>query len=151
MFSCLQFSGVEKGWQGLIRHALDVFLDTNTDTPNQQRTLDKLPPELRRRSFVDKHRLSMRIGRPSVQKACVRRVRIPTELPFLRAAVAGWAHRRDEEEKLSSNFFRVGKSQENIFPPFLIGGRTITSTPFFSLSSKYFSELAKCKNERLIS
>ncbi len=30
--------------------------------PNRQRALNKLPTELRRRNFVDKHRLSMRIG-----------------------------------------------------------------------------------------
>ncbi len=32
------------------------------DAPNQQRTLNKLPTELRRRNFVNKHRPSMQIG-----------------------------------------------------------------------------------------
>ncbi len=39
--------------------------------PNQQRTLNKLPTELRCRNFVVKHRLSMQIG----GQACKRRVR----------------------------------------------------------------------------
>ena len=34
--------------------------------PNQQRTLNKLPPELRCRNFVTKHRLSMQIGTKGV-------------------------------------------------------------------------------------
>ena len=39
--------------------------------PNQQRTLNKPPPELRCKIFATKHRLSMRVGRPNVQeRAC---------------------------------------------------------------------------------
>ncbi len=39
--------------------------------PNQQRTLNKLPTELRRRNFVDEHRLSMQNWCPNMQKrAC---------------------------------------------------------------------------------
>ncbi len=41
--------------------------------PNQQRTLNKLPPELRRRNFVKKHRLNIANRRPNVQN-CVRNV-----------------------------------------------------------------------------
>ncbi len=36
--------------------------------PNQQRTLHKLPPELRRTNFVTKHRLSMQIAAQTCKK-----------------------------------------------------------------------------------
>ena len=49
--------------------------------PNQQRTLDKLPTELRCRNFVAKHRLSMEIGAKRA-KACMQCVHIPTGLSF---------------------------------------------------------------------
>ena len=48
--------------------------------PDQQRTLNKLPTELRRRNFVDEHRLSILIQAKHA-KNCVQRVHIPTELP----------------------------------------------------------------------
>ncbi len=49
--------------------------------PSQQRTLNKLPPELRCRNFVNNHQLSIQIGakRAKTWRRCVR---IPTELPF---------------------------------------------------------------------
>ncbi len=40
--------------------------------------------------FVDKHRPSVQIGAERAKKTRVQRVRVPTELPFLRATVAGW-------------------------------------------------------------
>ncbi len=49
--------------------------------PNRQRTLDRLPAELLRRNFVNKHRLSMQVGGKRA-KTCVQRVRVPTELQF---------------------------------------------------------------------
>ncbi len=49
--------------------------------PNQQRTLNKLPTELRCRNFANKHRLSVQIGTKRA-KTCVQHVYIPTELPF---------------------------------------------------------------------
>ncbi len=49
--------------------------------PNQQRTLNKLPTELRCRNFANKHRLSIQIGTKHA-KMCMRCVHIPTELPF---------------------------------------------------------------------
>ncbi len=52
--------------------------------PNQQRTFNKLPPELQHRDFITKHRRSI------LQKTCVQRVCIPTELPFWRTAVGWW-------------------------------------------------------------
>ena len=51
------------------------------EAPNLQRTLNKLPTELRRKFFVNKHRLSMQIGIKRA-KTCVQHVHIPTELPF---------------------------------------------------------------------
>ncbi len=48
--------------------------------PNQRRTLNKLPPELSRRNFANKHRLSIQICGERA-KMCTQRVRIPTELP----------------------------------------------------------------------
>ncbi len=79
--------------------------------PNQQRTLNKLPPELRCRKFVNMHRLSMEIGTKRAKKPCMQRVRIPPELPFcipllvvgqklfgqiwmLSAHASGWVRRR---------------------------------------------------------
>ncbi len=38
--------------------------------PNQQRTLSKLPTELRRRNFVNKRRLSMQIGTQTCENTC---------------------------------------------------------------------------------
>ncbi len=49
--------------------------------PNQQRTLNKVPTELRCRNVVIKHRLSMQIGAQRVLKTCMQPVHIPTELP----------------------------------------------------------------------
>ncbi len=37
-------------------------------TPNQQRTVDRLPPEFRCRNFVNEHRPSMQVGRQSVRR-----------------------------------------------------------------------------------
>ncbi len=54
--------------------------------PNQQRTLNRLPTDLRCRNFVTKHRLSIKIGARRV-KTCMQCVRIPTELPFCMPAV----------------------------------------------------------------
>ena len=50
--------------------------------PNQQRTLNKLPPQLRCRNFVNKHRLSIRIGTKRAKNVHAMRTYIPTELPF---------------------------------------------------------------------
>ncbi len=58
--------------------------------PNQQRTHNKLPTELRCRNFVNKHRLSIRSGAKQA-KTCVQRVHILTELPFcIPPLVVGW-------------------------------------------------------------
>ena len=61
-----------------------------TSLPNQQRTLNKLPTELRCRSFVNKHQLSTQIGAKRAKKTCMLCVHIPTELPLLHATVGGW-------------------------------------------------------------
>ena len=50
--------------------------------PDQQRTLDKLPGELRRRNFVTKHRRSIANRRQDVPNVRAQRVRVPTEPPF---------------------------------------------------------------------
>ncbi len=57
--------------------------------PNQQRTLSKLPTELRCRNFVNKHQLSIQ-GSTKRAKTCLHCVCIPTELLFLHAIVGGW-------------------------------------------------------------
>ncbi len=49
--------------------------------PNQQRTLNKLPTDLRCRNFVNKHRLSIRISTKR-EKMCTQYVCVPTELLF---------------------------------------------------------------------
>ncbi len=51
--------------------------------PNQQGTLNKLPTELQRRNFVNKHRLSIQIDAERA-KTCMQCVYeyIPTKLPF---------------------------------------------------------------------
>ena len=59
--------------------------------PNQQRTLNKPPTELQCKNFFEnKYRLSMQIGAKRA-KTCMQCVPIPTELPFLRTNVGGWA------------------------------------------------------------
>ena len=55
----------------LFLFSLLVLFPTRRETerdPNQQRTLNKLPPELRRRNFVAKHRLSMQVGAQTCEK-----------------------------------------------------------------------------------
>ncbi len=52
-----------------------------THPANTRRTLNKLPTELRRRSFVNKHRLSTQNRCPNVQKLRMRHVHVPAELP----------------------------------------------------------------------
>ncbi len=58
-----------------------AILTTLAYFPNRQRTLNKLPTELQCRNFVNKHRLSTKIGAKRA-KTCVHRVHIPAELPF---------------------------------------------------------------------
>ncbi len=74
--------------------------------PNQQRTLNKLPPELRCRNLVNKHRLSIQVGAERA-KTCMQRVYILTELPFcIPPLVVGQAEkrRRSGEEVIVKNF-----------------------------------------------
>ena len=59
--------------------------------PDQQRTLNKPPTELRCRSFVlQAPRLSAQIGAKTRKNVCGNVSRILTELPILRTTVAGW-------------------------------------------------------------
>ncbi len=60
--------------------------------PNQQRTLNKLPTDLRRRNFVNNYRLTTQIDAKRT-KTHAQHVRIPTELLFLHATVGGWEMR----------------------------------------------------------
>ena len=57
--------------------------------PNQQRTLSKLPPELRCGNFVDKHRLSMQIGAKHAKNGCAT-CTYSDGASILRATVGGW-------------------------------------------------------------
>ena len=59
-------------------------------SPNQQRTLNKLPSELRCRDFVYKHRLSIQIDARRA-KTFMQCVHIQTELPFSILFVVGVA------------------------------------------------------------
>ncbi len=61
-----------------------------TRHPNQQRTLNKLSPELWCRNFVHKHRPIWRQKRAkqTVYAMCI--LYIPTELPFSIPTVGGW-------------------------------------------------------------
>ena len=61
--------------------ALSDFFFVLAAQPNQQRTRNKLPTELRCRNFVNMCRLSIQVG-AECAKTCVQCVRIPTELPF---------------------------------------------------------------------
>ncbi len=67
------------------------YISPKVNVPNQQRTLNKLPTELRCRNPVDKHRPSMQIGTRHA-KARMQRVHIPTELSFCvpSLVVGGW-------------------------------------------------------------
>ena len=61
--------------------------------PNRRCTLNKLPPELRGRNFVTKHRLSMQIGvkrAKNVYATCA----YSNWAAILRTTVAGWVGRR---------------------------------------------------------
>ena len=71
----------------------------NVDTyPNQQRTLNMLPSELRCRNFVNKHRLSIQVGAKRA-KTCMQCVHIPTEPPFcIPPLVVGMARSRQAYE-----------------------------------------------------
>ncbi len=58
--------------------------------PNQQRTVNKIPTELRCRNFVNKRRLSIQIGAKHAE-TYMQCVCIPTELPFcIPQLVVGW-------------------------------------------------------------
>ena len=75
-------------------HATPDTVKKREREPNQQRTLNKLPPELRCRSFVDNHWLSMRVGAQTcknVYATCA----YSDWAPILHATVAGWV--RGEE------------------------------------------------------
>ncbi len=66
-------------------------LEGSIHLPNQQRTLNKLPTELRCRNFVIRHRMTIQIGAKRA-KTCMQCVHIPTELPFWKPLfVVGWA------------------------------------------------------------
>ncbi len=69
---------VQNGWVSFLGACSFLPL---LPSPNQQRTLNKLPPELRCRDFFNKHRLSTQIGAKRA-KTCVQCAHIPTELPF---------------------------------------------------------------------
>ncbi len=74
----------KKVWIGTVCHLLLLLPRSNNGwkkkkhLPNQQRTLNKLPTELRRRNFAYKQRLAIQIG-----TKCAKTLHeIPTELPF---------------------------------------------------------------------
>ncbi len=74
----------------LFTHVFSLSTTVPEQQPNQQRTLNKLPTELRRRNFVNKHRLSVRID----AKTCKKRVRntytYSDRAPILHTTVGGW-------------------------------------------------------------
>ena len=55
-------------WSSRSSHLPPVSVVSWDTQPTQQRTLDKLPAELRCRNFVDKHRLRVQVGASNVQK-----------------------------------------------------------------------------------
>ncbi len=57
-------------------------VEEEAEQPNQQRTLNRLPPELRCKNYVIKHRPSVQVGSQTCKDAYMQSVRIPTELPF---------------------------------------------------------------------
>ncbi len=66
----------KRRWEGKVVIPTQIKRTANgVSSPNQQRTLHKLPPELRRRNFVSKHRLSIQ-KRCQMRKKCVRNVYI---------------------------------------------------------------------------
>ena len=65
--------------------------------PNQQRTLNKLPTELRRRSFVAKHQLSMQIGTKRAKMCNVYMFRLSFHFAYHRWWLGRWME--EEEEK----------------------------------------------------
>ena len=69
----IQYSTVPVNFRDSTRNVMVVR------RPNQQRTLNRLPTELRCGDFVTKHQLSMQVGARRA-KTCTQCVRIPTEL-----------------------------------------------------------------------
>ncbi len=63
-------------------------------SPNQQRTLNKLPPELRRRNLVNDHRLGMQIG-AKCAKTCTQTCAYSDWASILHATVGGWVSSYD--------------------------------------------------------
>ncbi len=66
--------------------------------PNQQRTLHKLPTELRCRNFVTKHRLSIQICAKRAKNVCATCI-CTNGASIFHTTVGGWV--REEEEKSS--------------------------------------------------
>ncbi len=82
--------GVEKAIISILKKTLKI-----TNMPNQQRTLNKLPTELRRKVFVTKHRLSIQIGgkRAKNEYAMCTNSDWDSILP---TTVGGWAWRENK-------------------------------------------------------
>ncbi len=77
--------------------------------PNQQRTFNKLPTELRCRNIVNTHRLSVQIG-AKCAKTCMHSVHIPSELPFcMPPLVVGYVRSTLRFKKFSMCYTLVGK------------------------------------------
>ena len=72
--------------------------------PNQQRTLNKLPSELRCRNFVSRHLLSIQIGTKRA-KTCTQCVHILTELPFCTPPLVVGHHHPPHTKKPLTNFY----------------------------------------------
>ncbi len=93
--NCLFLSSNPQGEGGELQFicgALEALARDLGDDPNQQRTLNKIPTELRCRNFVNKSRLNVQIGAKRV-KMYMQCGYIPTELPFcLPPLVVGIKH-----------------------------------------------------------
>ena len=83
--------------------------------PNQPRTLNKLRTDFRCRNFVNKQRVSIKIG-TKCAKTCMQCVYIPTELPFcIPPLVVGYGSSNAFSlQKKDMDWQKRGKNQPNI-------------------------------------
>ncbi len=76
----------------VITHNPRIVVDheENRYVPDQQRTtLNKLPTEVRRRNFVNEHRLSIHVGAKRARTG-MQYVHLPAEFSILHTTVGGW-------------------------------------------------------------
>ena len=85
-------------WEAATNSEWEKYIETdlNACTPNQQRTLNKPPTELRRGNFVNKHRLGIQIGAKRAKKNVYAMSAYSDWASILHTIVVGWADGKRE-------------------------------------------------------